>query len=352
MGEITGIGWTMHTGSPHLGCTKVSDECTNCYAWKLARGRMERLFREAYRKAGIGNWETCAVWGDKAVRVVTKGFWKEAYRLNNKAARAGQPELWFPSLMDWLDEMPAGVIDQDGNWLTRTKVLADFLRVVMETEWLVWQLLTKRPENWRSALEVVVVYLLRGKPEGYEELVHWISEWLDGRPPVNVWLGVTCGVEAAYGRMTKLKELPAVVRFVSVEPLLEDLELLIDGELSGWACRECGSFNVDTDVRTEEGTGYQCGDCQYFGDGEEAAWKPLIHLFIIGCESNGERVGRESWVYPQRALKLIRECQAAGVKCFHKQMPVNGRVSTTMKEWPAEFQVQEMPPVVPPVAAE
>jgi protein gp37 len=347
MGEVTNIGWTVHTGSPTLGCTKVSDECTNCYAWVLALSRMEHIFRQAYRKAGFADWETRAVWGDKAVRVVTKGFWKDAYRLNAKAARAGKPEPWFPSLMDWLDLMPAGVIDQDGNNLEPVAVLADFLRVVMNNRWLVWQLLTKRPQNFEPLLESVIVHLHATMPEDWEELADWVGAWLNGNPPAHVWVGVTCGVEKEWERLEKLKRIPAAIRFVSVEPLLEDLELLLKDELSAWACRECGSFNVDTEVQVAPGDvgTYKCNACGYMGGGEDAAVKPLIDWVIIGCESDGHKVGRESARYSARALRLIVECKEAGVKCYHKQMPVNGRVSTEMKEWPEAYRVREFPEI-------
>lgn len=47
------------------------------------------------------------------------------------------------------------------------------------------------------------------------------ADWRNGYP--NVWLGTTCGVRSSYPRIDDLCSVPAIVRFVSAEPLLESL---------------------------------------------------------------------------------------------------------------------------------
>jgi protein gp37 len=47
------------------------------------------------------------------------------------------------------------------------------------------------------------------------------ADWGQGWP--HVWLGTTCGVRDSYPRLDALREIPAVVRFISAEPLLESL---------------------------------------------------------------------------------------------------------------------------------
>lgn len=73
--------------------------------------------------------------------------------------------------------------------------------LIDETPWLDWQVLTKRPE-----------YILEMIPE----------RWLDA-PPSNVWYGASVGISDTTWRIDALREVPAVVRFLSVEPLLGPL---------------------------------------------------------------------------------------------------------------------------------
>jgi protein gp37 len=76
---------------------------------------------------------------------------------------------------------------------------ADLWRLIADTPALTWTLLTKRPQNIRKMLP---------------------GDWGDGYP--NVWLGVTTeNQEEAERRIPLLRAVPAVVRFLSAEPLLE-----------------------------------------------------------------------------------------------------------------------------------
>lgn len=214
MSENSKIEWTDHTGGPFMGCTQVSPGCANCYAKELMERRLFPIVRKAYKAAGFADWETRPVWGDTAPRVLSKGFWNDAVRINKKAGFYGEQPRWFPSMIDWLDEMPAGIIDQQGNWLDRDKVLSEFLRLINDTPHITWLLLTKRPENFRKLLEGIP------KTCGYNP-VGMIDEWLRGNPPPNVWIGVSIENQDVMARRHPLlMKIPAVVRFWSSEPLL------------------------------------------------------------------------------------------------------------------------------------
>lgn len=101
--------------------------------------------------------------------------------------------------------------------------LDDLFELIKATPMLDWQLLTKR-----------ATLIERRLP----------SDWGEGYP--NVWLGVT-SEDRAHGlpRIDALREIPAVIRFVSFEPLLEDIG---EVNLSGihWAI-----------VGGESGSGYR-----------------------------------------------------------------------------------------------
>lgn len=191
------------------------------------------------------------------------------------------------------------------------------------------------------------------------------------------WLGIsiTCqdDVDHNIAELLKCRDLAAKL-FLLIEPLVGPVDLLIDGECSGWACHECGSRNVDTEVRVADddvGT-YACGDCGYVGCGEDANWKPLIDWVVVAGESGpNARPCNIAWI-----RDIVNQCKEAGVSCFVKQLganPVttipsmvvggatsgqgpNGRVPEMigqlkfadpkggdMNEWPEDIRVREIP---------
>ncbi len=224
MSEETLIEWASHTGGPYLGCSEVSTGCLHCYARELALSRLERIFRAAYEKAGFADWETRPVWGAKATRVLTRGFWDQAFTLNRRAQKSGQAARMFPSMIDWLDEMPAGIIDQDGQTLHPDQVLGDFLKVVRDCSHLTWLLLTKRPENFAARMKAARDWHF---DHGDRTVCDWLSEWrLDGKAPAHVWIGTTTEDQTrADQRIPELLKIPAVVRFLSVEPMVGPVDL-------------------------------------------------------------------------------------------------------------------------------
>lgn len=82
-----------------------------------------------------------------------------------------------------------------------------------------WLILTKRPELIIDRLP---------------------ADWGDGYP--NVWLGVTAGAMSSIGRVELLKEIPAAIRFVSAEPLVERMDFRphLDGRIH-WIITGCES---------------------------------------------------------------------------------------------------------------
>jgi protein gp37 len=78
-----------------------------------------------------------------------------------------------------------------------------------------------RPEAWQvirqcSNLDFLI---LTKRPALIEKRLP--TDWASGYP--NVWLGTTCGVRSSYPRVNVLRTIPARIRFISAEPLLESL---------------------------------------------------------------------------------------------------------------------------------
>lgn len=211
MSESTKIEWATSSWNPWLGCTKVSPGCAHCYAeistpMRAARAKGQEL------------------WGKgKARRRTSAAYWRDPVKWNRHAefpgtaiaAAAGVPmdrPRIFPSLCDWLDdEVPI-------EWL------ADFIKLIHDTPNLDWLLLTKRPENFLPRMVSI-----RESEATAENATACMTamDWRNGYPPPNVWLGVSVeDQQRADERIPALLRIPAKVRFLSVEPLLGEIDLL------------------------------------------------------------------------------------------------------------------------------
>lgn len=179
-----------------------------------------------------------------------------------------------------------------------------------------FQILTKRPARM---IEIV---------NAIQNRVAMAWEVFDGGrftwPLPNVWLGISCeDQKTADERIPLLLQTPAALRFVSYEPALGPVDF------AKW-------------MRLRN-----------FGD---PPWKDGINWIIVGGESGpGARPFDIQW-----ARNTIRQCKAAGVACFVKQLgakptypprpdcePVEmmlfDRKGGDMAEWPADLRVREFP---------
>jgi protein gp37 len=213
--ENSKIEWTDHTFNPWEGCQKVGPGCDHCYA--------------ETRNARFGGG-TAPNWGPGAPRRRTSAAnWKKPGDWNKAhaeffAQHGRRQRVFCASLAD--------VFDNEAPALWRVELLT----LVGATEHLDWLLLTKRIGNVRCLLyEAAELASDRGLPA----TAQWITSWLDGSPPPNVWLGATLVSRLEMLRdAAKLKATPAAVRFWSVEPMLGDFGELPPGLLPDWVI--CG----------------------------------------------------------------------------------------------------------------
>lgn len=205
--ENTVIAWTDATFNPWMGCVKVSDGCTNCYAETLTRGRM-----------GIH------VWGKDAERRRTSvQNWRKPRKWAKAARAEGESSRVFcASLCDVFE----GREDTD-DWLD------DLWALIRATPALDWQLLTKRPENIFDRLP---------------------PDWgLEGWE--NVWLGTSIENAKVADRARVLASVPCLTRFVSYEPALGPLADTLDLAGMDWVI-----------YGGESGAGYRREDKQWARD--------------------------------------------------------------------------------------
>lgn len=173
MAENTAISWAHDTFNPWEGCTRISPACDHCYA--------------AQRAARFGNGH---LWAGQ-LRRTSPANWRKPLRWNAEAAYWDGPRRVFCASL-------ADVFDNQAPQAWRD----DLWALIEATPLLTWLLLTKRPQK--------IVGMVP-------------PAWLIN-PPDNVWYGATIENRATMmQRAVHLADVPAVNRFWSCEPLLEDL---------------------------------------------------------------------------------------------------------------------------------
>lgn len=195
------------------------------------------------------------------------------------------PRVYCASTADWLDEVPI-------RWLV------DLLKLIHDTPYLDWLLLTKRVENWRRRMMAALESITDGTGKD-GEFWQWLLEWIGGNPPANVWIGTTVeNQKRADERIPLLLQIPAKVRFLSVEPMLERVNLKYVSLPNG------GFLNALTGEHGVE-NGY------YVEPNERR-----VNWVIYGFESGpNARPGNIEWI-----RSGVQRCKAAGIPVFVKQL--------------------------------
>src|ERR1051325_1755496 len=217
MSDKSKIEWTDATWNPVRGCTKVSPGCAHCYA---------ETFAERFRGVPGHPFEF-------------------GFDLRTVPEKLGEPLRWGTPRMIFVNSM-SDLFHKD----VSDDYIISVARVMAAANWHTYQVLTKRAERLQG--------LLKGKLRFAAEQQH-------------IWWGVSVeNRRHGLPRGDLLRDAPAEVRFLSIEPLLEDLGKI---DLKG------------------------------------------ISWVIVGGESGpGARPMSGDWVRSIRA-----QCHQAGVKFFFKQ---------------------------------
>lgn len=211
------IEWTDATWNPVRGCSKISPGCAHCYA---------ETFAERFR--GVKNHP-----------------FEQGFDLRLVPEKLFEPLVWRKPKRIFVNSMSdlfhEGIPDS---------YIAAVARVMHEAHWHTYQVLTKRPVRMREMLKTQL-HFTAGQP--------------------HVWWGVSVeNKKHGIPRIAELQSAPAAVRFLSIEPLLEDL----------------GELNLSG-----------------------------IHWVIVGGESGfGARPMKREWV-----VSVLEQCCKAKVPFFFKQ---------------------------------
>lgn len=217
MAEHSAIEWTDATWNPIRGCTKISPGCKHCYA---------ETFSERFRGVPGHPFE-------------------QGFDLRLVPEKLADPLRW---------STPKRIFVNSMSDLFHERVPDDYVMSVVKVmelaSWHTYQVLTKRSER--------LVALLKTKLKTASALPH-------------IWWGVSVeNRNHGVPRIEHLRRAPARIRFLSVEPLLEDI----------------GDLDLDG-----------------------------IHWVIVGGESgHGARPMKREWV-----LSILNQCRRARVPFFFKQ---------------------------------
>jgi len=310
---MTKIPWTQETWNPVVGCTKIAEGCKNCYAERMAL-RLACIYpTSAYRevvswKPMPGHWNGNVVCRDDALEIPPH------WRKPRKIFVCSMSDLFHP-------KVPFEFID---------KVMAVIALCPQHT----FQILTKRPgrmAEYFGECNHLGCGLGDRISNGIANSANVPpTEIRKNWPLPNLWLGTSISNQAdADKNIPILLQIPAAVRFVSLEPMLERINIR-EYEEEEWRCDGCGEFYSHFQD-------YTCNHCGYAERHSE--YRNQLDWVIIGCESGPK--ARLCSIGDIR--NAVRQCKEAGVPVFVKQIPIDGKCSKDPKEWPKDLRVQDYP---------
>ena len=287
---MTTIAWTDETINPIVGCSRVagSPGCERCYAATAAKTARLQQFPQ-YQK--VAKWNGTVEFVEKQLEKPYE--WKKSKK------------IFICSMADIFHEN------------VPFKWVEEIFYMIENCPQHTFQILTKRPERM---IEFFDWYIARNSDHSVE--LQWTM-------PDNIWLGVSCENQAmADKRIPLLMQIPAKVRFLSCEPLLEPINL------SKFLPIEWSEIAEDW-IESWPGIGSYSTD--------------YPNWIIVGLES-GSNARRCDL---QAVHSIINQCQTAKVKVFCKQLgTVWAKESGTYKQdrkgaspelWDKSFNVQEFP---------
>lgn len=170
MSATSKIEWTDSTWNPVRGCTKISPGCKHCYA---------EAFAERFRG-------------------VTGHPYQQGFDLRLVPEKLSEPLQWKKPRMVFVNSM-SDLFQDD----IPDTFIVEVAGIMKKANWHIFQVLTKRAERLHDMLKGPLNFVT------------------DSR---HVWWGVSVE-DKKYGlpRIDHLRSAPAAVRFLSIEPLLEDL---------------------------------------------------------------------------------------------------------------------------------
>jgi protein gp37 len=271
MGKLSTIQWTDATWNIARGCSKVDEDCKFCYMYRQSLSGTRYNPLEIKRTKTVFNLPL-------------------TIKKPSKIFASSLTDFFHPAIDSYRNEV----------W-----------EIIRKCPQHTFQILTKRPER-------ITQYLP--------------PDWGDGLD--NVWLGTSVGGPNGLQRIEDLKSVKAKIKFLSLEPLHAELDLMYPKEFGEpqrcCSGRDCGCMGMPVDPPI------------IFG----------IDWVIVGGES-GNEIGKYryrpceiSWIE-----KIVDVCQKHDVPVFvkqlgthlSKQLKLKDRHGGNINEFPENLRVREFP---------
>lgn len=283
--STTSIGWTDLTLNPVIGCTHAGYQgadgkkqahpgCLNCYAEGMCSRKLPGF-------TGHNKCSSKGKWTGEIQMLYERLAWPFMRKEYQPRKDGKQRRCFLTSLSDMGHPALA-----ESDWMAVQGMM-------LLSPWIIWQDLTKRPERQRVLLEKYspaecVDAFCSAKPGGYAVNGRdwlkdgWRNEWIAYKH-IHRYVSVS-DQATADALIPELLRMPCAVRGVSLEPMVERVDLLFAA----------------------------------FDGAESLSAMGGINHVIVGGES-----GRGRGIRPfalEWALDVIEQCKAAKVACFIKQM--------------------------------
>lgn len=267
-----GISWTHDTFNPWEGCDKVSAPCAHCYIDRILRQHGRQPWGKLYR-TGKGVWNKPYRWQNEIGNGTLVIGRNEDGSLKRHCNNCGSTTD-TPRHLAKCGTKPETYIRMF------TCSLSDFFHAKAD-EWrpVAWEIIRNTPN---------VIYLILTKRPA-RILTHLPKDWGDSGYS-NVWLGTSIGDNKSVHYADVLRKVPAAVRFLSCEPLIEDITDNLDITGINWII-----------AGGESGSGEEC---RY---DPKSDWRK--------APATGRRTMDLAWAY-----KLYMKANEAGIPFFFKQV--------------------------------
>jgi protein gp37 len=330
MADNTKIDYVDASWNPIRGCSKVSAGCKNCWAVRMANRQKSMPGYEGFVEDGN--------WTGKVALIESQLTVPLPWRKPRRIAVAFMGDLFHPNLPDEARDRVFAVMaltyrmwcDDTGN---HREPLHKYL------------VLTKRPERMREYVirlakrdwvkewfDIPVVKaaceisrkrgdLLPGNAS--IPVVQWLADGMPG-----LWLGVSVEDQAHKDRIDILRDTPAALRFLSLEPLLGDLGTLnLDG--IGWVI-----------AGGESGPGARPCDVQWIRSVVEQCKGAQVPCYVkqLGVQPIQES---RDWA----RTSSVPASWVPGIPESHRLLRLQDRKGAHPAEWPEDLRVRQMPEV-------
>ena len=265
----TKISWCDETINPIVGCSKISAGCNNCYAENMAR-RLAAMGNPYYQGVVLSGEGCSSFKGWNGTTIFVESQLEKPYK-------------WHKSRTVFVSSM--GDLFHESVWRCW---IDDVMRMVANNSQHTFIFLTKRPERMKKYFDLcdrelveqlTAFYQLSHGTDPHNLAANW--------PLPNLVLGVTVeNQQTANDRIPILLQIPAAKRFISMEPMLEEIDL------------DRGGFSFLRNLKSPQGKKY-----------------PALDGVILGGESGNK--GRR--LEPLWVMKVRDQCAGAGVPFMFKQ---------------------------------